>query len=189
MTLWIYRNQAGCTQKVCKIPVSQNLFSVVSNPTVQSHQYHICKSDTNHLCPWAALCLMIVPFLFLEIISQILLREHGSTPVVGSSSITTLDPPRRAIAIDNFLFIPPDREPASLWRWLYRPVSFKVLWNKEKTPPKVVLQASFKSRECENTQTPPITASEKLLKYGVLSRMVTVQGMIHPVSSVTGTSI
>lgn len=105
-------------------------------PTVQSHWYHLCKSDTKHLCLWATPPLITVPFLFLEIISQILLREHGSTPVVGSSRITTLDPPRRAIAMDNFLFIPPDRVPASLWRWLYSPVSFKVLENRGKTTPK-----------------------------------------------------
>lgn len=79
--------------------------------------------------------LITVPFLFLEMISQILLREQGSTPVVGSSRITTLDPPRRAIAMDNFLFIPPDRVPASLWRWLYSPVSFKVLQNRGKSCP------------------------------------------------------
>lgn len=115
-------------------PKIHSLWSL--KPTVQSHWYHVFKSDMNHLCHWAGSCLITVPFLFLEIISQILLREHGSTPVVGSSSITTLDPPRRAIAIDNFLFIPPDREPASLWRWLYSPVSFKVLENKEKTTPK-----------------------------------------------------
>lgn len=33
--------------------------------------------------------------------------EYGSTPDVGSSSITTLEPPTKAIATDSFLCIPP----------------------------------------------------------------------------------
>lgn len=42
--------------------------------------------------------------------SQIALLAYGSTPAVGSSSIMVLDPPIKAMATDNFLCIPPDRQ-------------------------------------------------------------------------------
>lgn len=76
---------------------------------------------------WRSYKKVLIPVLFLDITSHILRREHGSTPVDGSSRITTLDPPMRAMDMDNFLFIPPDSVPTLLWRWLYSPVSFKVL--------------------------------------------------------------
>ena len=40
------------------------------------------------------------------------LREYGSTPAVGSSRITHLEPPTNAHITDTFLFIPPAREKA-----------------------------------------------------------------------------
>ena len=40
--------------------------------------------------------------------SQIDLRAYGSTPAVGSSRITVLAFPQKAMATDSFLFIPPD---------------------------------------------------------------------------------
>lgn len=57
---------------------------------------------------------VFIPVLFLDITSHILRREHGSTPVDGSSKMTTLDPPIRAMDMDNFLFIPPDNVPTLL---------------------------------------------------------------------------
>lgn len=57
---------------------------------------------------------IFIPVLFLDITSHILRREHGSTPVDGSSKMTTLDPPMRAMDMDNFLFIPPDNVPTLL---------------------------------------------------------------------------
>lgn len=57
---------------------------------------------------------VFIPVLFLDITSHILRREHGSTPVDGSSKMTTLDPPMRAMDMDNFLFIPPDNVPTLL---------------------------------------------------------------------------
>lgn len=35
------------------------------------------------------------------------LLEYGSTPDVGSSRMTTFDPPTKAMATDSFLCIPP----------------------------------------------------------------------------------
>lgn len=76
---------------------------------------------------WRSYKKVPIPVLFLDMTSHILRREHGSTPVDGSSKMTTLDPPMRAMDMDNFLFMPPDNVPTLLWRWLYSPVSFKVL--------------------------------------------------------------
>lgn len=50
------------------------------------------------------------PLRYLSSKSQIPLREYGSTPAVGSSKTTTLEPPTKAIATDSFLCIPPDRD-------------------------------------------------------------------------------
>ncbi len=36
------------------------------------------------------------------------LRAYGSTPAVGSSRITTFDPPTKASATESFLCIPPE---------------------------------------------------------------------------------
>lgn len=63
---------------------------------------------------WRSYKKVLIPVLFLDITSHILRREHGSTPVDGSSKITTLDPPIRAMDMDNFLFIPPDNVPTLL---------------------------------------------------------------------------
>lgn len=65
--------------------------------------------------PWT-LCLwchgvyircFLSPCLYLSSSSQMPLRAYGSTPAVGSSRITTLDPPTNAMATDSFLCIPP----------------------------------------------------------------------------------
>lgn len=53
------------------------------------------------------LILIQVPCLYLSNNSQMPLRAYGSTPAVGSSRITTLDPPTNAMATDNFLCMPP----------------------------------------------------------------------------------
>ena len=47
------------------------------------------------------------PFRYLSSRSQIERLEQGSTPDVGSSRITILDPPTNAMATDSFLCIPP----------------------------------------------------------------------------------
>jgi len=44
---------------------------------------------------------------------QVCLRLNGSMPDVGSSRITTCDPPQNAIPTDNARFCPPDSVPAS----------------------------------------------------------------------------
>lgn len=127
-------NSQKATSRIAKSQ-SAKFFSLwPPKPTIQIHWYHLCK--VTQIPFVSGQSLITVPFLFLEMISQILLLEQGSTPVVGSSRITTLDPPSRAMAMDNFLFMPPDRVPASLWRWLYSPVSFKVLQNRGKTTAK-----------------------------------------------------
>ena len=59
--------------------------------------------------------------------SQMLRLEQGSTPVVGSSRTTRREPPMKAMEMDSFLFIPPDRVPTRLCLWAYMPVSCKVL--------------------------------------------------------------
>lgn len=63
---------------------------------------------------WTSYKKVLIPVLFLDITSHILRREHGSTPVDGSSKMTTRDPPIRAIDMDSFLFIPPDKVPTLL---------------------------------------------------------------------------
>ena len=63
---------------------------------------------------WRSYKKVLIPVLFLDITSHILRREHGSTPVDGSSKMTTLDPPMRAMDMDNFLFMPPDNVPTLL---------------------------------------------------------------------------
>lgn len=47
------------------------------------------------------------PALYFSSRSQMDLLEYGSTPDVGSSKMTTLDPPTNAMATDSFLCIPP----------------------------------------------------------------------------------
>jgi len=51
--------------------------------------------------------IIIVPALYLSSRSHIERLAYGSTPAVGSSRMTTLEPAVNAIAIDNFLCIPP----------------------------------------------------------------------------------
>lgn len=48
-----------------------------------------------------------LPALYFSSRSQMDLLEYGSTPEVGSSKITTFDPPTNAMATDSFLCIPP----------------------------------------------------------------------------------
>lgn len=50
-----------------------------------------------------------LPGLYCNSKSQIALRAYGSTPAVGSSRITVLEPATNAMETDNFLFIPPDK--------------------------------------------------------------------------------
>lgn len=47
------------------------------------------------------------PALYFSSRSQMDLLEYGSTPDVGSSKMTTFDPPTNAMATDSFLCIPP----------------------------------------------------------------------------------
>lgn len=49
----------------------------------------------------------LLPFRYLRSSSQMLRREAGSTPAVGSSKITTWEPPTKAMATESFRFIPP----------------------------------------------------------------------------------
>lgn len=59
-----------------------------------------------------------VPALYFRRTSQILRREHGSTPLVGSSRTTVFEFPIKEMAIDSLLFIPPERAPTGLyWCW------------------------------------------------------------------------
>ena len=58
------------------------------------------------------------PCLYLRMRSQMALRAQGSTPAVGSSRMTALEPPTKAMATDSFLFIPPDNVCTKLWRLL-----------------------------------------------------------------------
>lgn len=59
-----------------------------------------------------------VPALYFRRTSQMLRREHGSTPLVGSSRTTVFEFPMNEIAIDSLLFIPPERAPTGLyWCW------------------------------------------------------------------------
>lgn len=51
----------------------------------------------------------MIPVLYLFSRFHMALREEGSTPAVGSSRMTVLAPPTNAMAIDNFLCMPPDR--------------------------------------------------------------------------------
>lgn len=48
-----------------------------------------------------------LPALYFSSRSQMDLLEYGSTPEVGSSKITTFDPPTNAMATDSFLCMPP----------------------------------------------------------------------------------
>lgn len=43
-------------------------------------------------------------------------REHGSTPLVGSSKTTVPDAPRKAMPMDSFLRVPPESTRAC-WCW------------------------------------------------------------------------
>lgn len=62
--------------------------------------------------------LYFIPALHFSITSQMLRREHGSTPLVGSSKTTVFEFPIKAMAIDSLLFIPPERAPMGLyWCW------------------------------------------------------------------------
>jgi hypothetical protein len=51
--------------------------------------------------------------------SQRLRREQGSTPLLGSSRTTVFDMPMKAMPMESFLFMPPERTPAGLcWCWV-----------------------------------------------------------------------
>lgn len=69
----------------------------------------------------------ILPFFWWMMMSQMFRLEQGSTPVVGSSRTTRREPPMNAMEIDSFRFMPPERLPTRLCRWLYSPVSCKIL--------------------------------------------------------------
>lgn len=59
-----------------------------------------------------------IPVLYFRRTSQMLRREHGSTPLVGSSRTTVFEFPIKEMAIDSLLFIPPERAPTGLhWCW------------------------------------------------------------------------
>lgn len=51
------------------------------------------------------------------------LLENGSTPAVGSSRMTVLEPPTKATATDSFLCMPPDKHSTLLWRFDLKPIS------------------------------------------------------------------
>lgn len=62
--------------------------------------------------------LNFIPALYFSRMSQMLRREHGSTPLVGSSRTTVFEFPIKEMAIDSLLFIPPERAPTGLyWCW------------------------------------------------------------------------
>ena len=96
----------------------------------------MCVFEIHHcacVCVRACMCMRCVvrtepsPVLCWITMSQMLRREQGSTPVVGSSSTTRRDPPMKAIEMDSLRFMPPDRVPTRLCLWACMPVSSKVL--------------------------------------------------------------
>ncbi len=58
---------------------------------------------------WCVLITIVRSFLYLNNKSQMLLRPLGSTPALGSSSMTVLEPPTKAMATDNLRCMPPER--------------------------------------------------------------------------------
>lgn len=53
-------------------------------------------------------CIGWLPARYFRRRSQMPLRAYGSTPAVGSSRMTTFDPPTKARATESFLCIPPE---------------------------------------------------------------------------------
>ena len=74
---------------------------------------------------------IFLPDLYCNNKSQIALRAYGSTPAVGSYRMTVLEPATKAMATDNFLFIPPDKYFDLSFLFDNSPVSVRNLLRKE----------------------------------------------------------
>lgn len=110
------------------------IYSIMSLFFILIWFYYSCHCGSCNEQQRVYVCEKRSRFLFSITMSQILRLEQGSTPVVGSSKTTKREPPMKAMEIDSFRFMPPDRVPTSLCLWEYMPVSSRMLkWESVKS--------------------------------------------------------